>query len=99
MASVGVFAIVGMTERSMRSMMPASSSRRKRSVKDAAPTAASIVSAAMPRNTAGSGWTTARLSIQGSRGLIQQMASASTPWARSQMHASVAVLPEPTITY
>ena len=53
----------------------------------------------MPRKTAGSGWTKARLSIQGSRGLTQQIASGSTPRASSQTHASVAVLPDPTITY
>ena len=57
------------------------------------------MSAAMPRNTAGSGCTTARLSIQGSRGRTQQMRSGSTPRASSQMQASVAVLPDPTMTY
>ena len=35
-------------------------------------------------NTAGSGWTTARLSIQGSRGRTQQIVSASTSLPRSQ---------------
>ncbi len=53
----------------------------------------------MPMKIAGSGWTTARLSIHGSRGRTQQMASGSTPRSSSQMQASVAVLPEPTITY
>ena len=48
---------------------------------------------------AGSGWTSARLSIHGSRGRTQQIASGSTPRASSQMQASVAVLPEPTTTY
>ena len=48
---------------------------------------------------AGSGWISARFSIQGSRGRTQQIASGSTPRASSQMHASVAVLPEPTTTY
>ena len=66
---------------------------------DAAPAAISRMSAAMPMKIAGSGWTTARLSIHGSRGRTQQMASGSTPRSSSQMHASVAVLPEPTITY
>ena len=58
-----------------------------------------MMSATMPRNTAGSGCTTARLSIHGSRGLTQQIASGSTPRASSQTQASVAVLPDPTITY
>ena len=53
----------------------------------------------MPWYTAGSGWTTARLSIQGSRGRTQQIASGSTPRPSSQTMASVAVLPEPTTTY
>ena len=53
----------------------------------------------MPMKIAGFGWTTARLSIHGSRGRTQQMASGSTPRSSSQMHASVAVLPEPTTTY
>ena len=33
------------------------------------------------------------------QGRTQQMASGSTPRSSSQMHASVAVLPEPTTTY
>ena len=52
----------------------------------------------MPMNTAGFGCTIARFSIHGSRGRTQQMASGSTPLPSSQTHASVAVLPEPTIT-
>ena len=98
-ASVGAFAIVGVTEQSMRSMMRASSSRRNKSSSDVAAAAARMMPAAIPRNTAGSGWTTSRLSIQGSRGLTQQIASGSTPRPSSQTQASVAVLPEPTITY
>ena len=47
----------------------------------------------------GSGWITARFSIHGSRGRTQQIASGSTPRPRSQTQASVAVLPEPTMTY
>ena len=58
-----------------------------------------MTSPAMPMKTAGSGWTTARLSIHGSRGRTQQIAPGSTPFSSSQMHASVAVFPEPTITY
>ena len=58
-----------------------------------------MMSAAIPRNTAGSGWTTARLSIHGSRGRTQQIASGSTPLPSSQTQASVAVLPDPTTTY
>ena len=99
MARVGALAIVGMTVRSMRSMMPASSSRRNRSSSEVAAAAACIVSATMPRKTAGSGWTTARFIIHGSRGRTQQIASGSTPRASSQMQASVAVLPDPTMTY
>ena len=53
----------------------------------------------MPWYTAGSGCTTARLSIQGSRGRTQQIASGSTPRPSSQTMASVAVLPDPTTTY
>ena len=53
----------------------------------------------MPRKTAGSGWTTARFIIHGSRGRTQQIASGSTPRESSQMQASVAVLPDPTTTY
>ena len=53
----------------------------------------------MPRKTAGSGCTTARSSIHGSRGRTQQIASGSVPRASSQTIASVAVLPEPTTTY
>ncbi len=98
MASVGAFAIVGVTDRSMRTRTPASSSPRNTSSRDVAAAAACMMSAAMPRNTAGSGCTTARLSIQGSRGLTQQIRSGSTPWAISQMQASVAVLPDPTMT-
>ena len=52
----------------------------------------------MPMNTAGSGWMTARLNIHGSRGRTQQIESGSTPLCSSHTHASVAVLPEPTIT-
>ena len=47
----------------------------------------------------GSGWTTARFIIHGSRGRTQQIASGSTPRESSQMHASVAVLPDPAMTY
>ena len=57
------------------------------------------MSATIPVNTAGSGWTTARLIIQGSRGRTQQMASGATSCPSSQTIASVAVLPEPTTTY
>ena len=96
---MGVLAMVGVTERSMRSMIPASSMLKNISSGDAAPAAISRVSAAMPMKTAGFGWTTARLSIHGSRGRTQQMASGSTPRWSSQMQASVAVLPEPAITY
>ena len=53
----------------------------------------------MPRKIAGSGWTTARFIIHGSRGRTQQIASGSTPRESSQMQASVAVLPDPTTTY
>ena len=83
----------------MRTMMPAASIRRNRFSGEVAAAAASMMLAAMPRNTAGSGCTTARLSIQGSRGRTQQIAAASTPWASSHRQASVAVLPEPTTTY
>ncbi len=99
MAIVGALAMVGVTARSMRSMTPRSSRPRKRSSGEVASAAAAIVSAAMPRKTAGSGCTTARLNIQGSRGRIQQIASGSTPFCSSQMQASVAVFPDPTITY
>ncbi len=98
-ASVGVLAIVGSTDRSMRSRTPASSSRRNRSSRVVASAAACIVLATRPRNTGGSGWTRARLSIHGSRGRTQQIAPGSTPWASSQTHASVAVFPDPTTTY
>ncbi len=91
--------MVGSTVRSIRSITPAASSRRKRSGSDAATTAASKMSPTMPVNSAGSGCTTARLSIHGSRGRTQQMRSGSTPLPSSQMQASVAVLPEPTTTY
>ena len=91
--------MVGVTDRSMRSITPASSRRQNKSSGDAALAAASTVSAAMPMKTAGSGWITARLSIHGSRGRTQQIAPGSTPLSSSQMHASVAVFPEPTITY
>ena len=83
----------------MRSITPASSSRRNRSSGDEAAAAACTVSAARPRKVAGSGCTTARFSIQGSRGRTQRIASGSTPLSSSQMHASVAVLPDPAITY
>ena len=91
--------MVGVTDRSMRSITPASSRRENMSSGDAAETAACMVSAAIPMKTAGSGWTTARLSIHGSRGRTQQIAFGSTPLSSSQMHASVAVFPEPAITY
>jgi hypothetical protein len=58
-----------------------------------------MMSAAIPMKTAGSGWTTARFSIQGSRGRTQQIRSGSTPLSSNQMQASVAVFPEPTTTY
>ncbi len=57
-----------------------------------------MVSAASPSATTGSGWTTARLSIQGSRGRTHTMPSGDTPFANSHTIPSVAVLPEPTIT-
>ena len=98
-ARVGALAIVGSTPRSMRSMTPRSSSRRNSSSSDADAAADSMTSAAMPRKIAGSGWTSARLSIHGSRGRTQQIASGSTPRPSSQTHASVAVLPDPTTTY
>ena len=47
----------------------------------------------------GSGWISARLSIHGSRGRTQQIASGSTPRLSSQTMVSVAVLPEPATTY
>ncbi len=92
-------AIVGVTERSIRIMIPASSRRRNRSSGVVAAAAAAMVSAAMPTNTAGSGCTTARSSIHGSRGRTQRIAPGSTPWPSSHTQASVAVLPEPTTTY
>ena len=58
-----------------------------------------MVSAERPSATAGSGWTTARFSIHGSRGRTQVMRSGGTPLSRSHTIPSVAVLPEPTITY
>lgn len=61
--------------------------------------AASIVSAAKLVDTAGSGCTTARLSIHGFRGRTQTIRPGSTPSLTSHTMASVAVLPEPTITY
>ena len=96
--SVGVFAIVGTTSRSIRSITPAASRRRNRSSSDSASAAAAMVSAASPSATTGSGWTTARLSIHGSRGRTHTMRSGSTPFASSHTIPSVAVLPEPTIT-
>ena len=75
----------------MRSITPAASSLRKSSSGEEAAVAASMVSAAIPVNTAGSGWTTARLSIHGSRGRIQQIESGSTP--RSSSHTQVSVAP------
>ena len=95
---VGVFAIVGTTPGSMRSITPAASRRRNTSSSDAASTAAAMVSAASPNATAGSGWTTARLSIQGSRDRTHTIRSGGTPFASNQMIPSVAVLPDPTIT-
>jgi hypothetical protein len=83
----------------MRSITPASARRQNKSSSDAALAAASTVSAAMPMKTAGSGWITARLIVHGSRGRTQQIAPGSTPLSSNQMHASVAVFPEPTITY
>ena len=96
---MGALAVVGITVRSMRSMMPASSRRRNRSSSEVDSAPACIVSAAMRVKIAGSGWTTARFIIHGSRGRTQQIASGSTPRESSQMHASVAVFPEPTTTY
>ena len=100
MASVGVLAIVGVTDRSMRSMMPASSSRRNRSSRDVAAVCRLHACRRPCRGRPpGSGWITARLNIHGSRGRTQQIASGSTPRPSSQTQASVAVLPEPTTTY
>ncbi len=97
-ASVGVFAIVGVKERSMRSITPAASRRRNRSSGHEATDAASMMSAAIPVNTVGLGWTTARLSIHGSRGRTQQIDPGSTPRPSSHTQVSVAVFPDPTIT-
>ena len=83
---------------SIRSITPAASRRRNRSSSDSAAAAAAMVSAASPSATTGSGWTTARLSIHGSRGRTQTMRSGGTPLASSHTIPSVAVLPEPTIT-
>ena len=58
-----------------------------------------MISASVVRNTTGSGCTAARLIIHGSRGRTHTIASGSTPRSSSQMQASVAVLPEPAITY
>ena len=82
----------------MRSITPAASIRRKRSSGEEAELAASMMSAAIPMNTAGSGWRTARSNIHGSRGRTQQIESGSTPLSSSQTQASVAVFPAPTIT-
>ncbi len=98
-ARVGVLAMVGKTEWSSRNRTPASSIRRNMSSNEAASPAACITSATMPKMMAGSGWISARFSIHGSRGRTQQIASGSTPRASNQMIESVAVLPEPTITY
>jgi hypothetical protein len=93
-------AIVGVTDRSIRSIVsPASSIRRNRWSGELAASAASMFSAAVVKNTTGSGCTAARLSIHGSRARTHTIASGSTPFSSSQMHASVAVLPEPAITY
>ena len=97
-AITGVFAIVGVTVTSMRSTTPAASSLRKKSSGESAATAAAMVSAPIPMKMAGSGCTKARLSIQGSRGLTQQIVSGSTPLRSSQTPVSVAVLPDPTMT-
>ena len=91
--------MVGVTVGSMRSITPASSSRRNSSSSDDEAAASSNVVAGTPRKTSGSGWISARLSIHGSRGRTQQIASGSTPWPSSHTQASVAVLPEPTTTY
>ena len=95
---VGVFAIVGVRFGSIRSITPDASRRRNSSSSDAASAAAAMVSAASPSATTGSGWTTARLSIHGSRGRIQTIRSGGTPLANRNTMPSVAVLPEPTIT-
>ena len=96
--SVGVLAIVGTTPSSIRSITPAASSRRNRSSSDPASAAAAIVSAESPSATTGSGWTTARFSIHGSRGRTHVIASGATPLRSNHTIPSVAVLPDPTIT-
>ena len=65
---------------------------------DSASAAAAMVSAASSSATTGSGWTTARLSIQGSRGRTHTIRSGCTPFANSHTIPSVAVFPDPTIT-
>ena len=83
----------------MRSITPASSMRRNASSSEDDVATLCMMSAASPKKIAGSGCTRARLSIHGSRGRTQQIASGSTPRPRSQTIASVAVLPDPTMTY
>ena len=79
-------------------MTPAASRRRNRSSIDAASVAAPKIDSARPRAVTGSGCTTARLSIQGSRGRTQVMRSDGTPLVSSQTMASDAVFPDPTMT-
>ncbi len=91
--------MVGTTVGSIRSIEPVSSRRTNTSSREVASAAASMVWAARPKATAGSGWTKARFSIHGSRGRIQMIRSEATPLRTSHTMASVAVLPEPTITW
>jgi len=46
--------------------------------------------------TCSSGWKSLRWWNQASRGRTQRIRAASTPLSRSQVHASTAVLPDPS---
>ena len=86
MPSVGALAIVGVTDRSMRSMIPASSSRGIRSSSDLASAAAAQQVGDHAEVDRGVRLDHARLSIHGSRGRTQQIASGSTPSVSSRTH-------------
>jgi hypothetical protein len=90
--------IVAGWEGSMRESRPLASSRSNMSSRSVASAPASTSSAipSMICPTWSSGWKWARWWNQASRGRTQRIRSGSTPLSSSQMHASTAVLPEPS---
>ena len=93
--------IVAGCDGSMRMSRPDASSRSQRSamLSASAPASASREMPSMIAPTCSNGWKWARSWNQASRGRTQRIRSGSTSLSSSHMHASTAVLPDPSTVY